>query len=245
MTIKIDSDKLVSWLQLILLLLIAGTLLFYKPWNNSSTSDQRTVTVTGKATVEAAPSEFSFTPYFEQKGANESALRESLVGKANDLVATLKGAGVSEEDISIDANSYDRWYWEDDSQEEGVMTVRVNIKVDNKELAQTVQDHLLTLDVKGQLSPRASFSDSQKDSLESKALEEASKDARERAETQANLLGADIGKVVRINEQPYVDYPAYYDAAITEEASPVSASLPVLPGQNEYSKTITVTYELK
>lgn len=150
MTINISSAKLFKIVQLLLLVIIAGLLVWSQPWNSSEAKADRSITVTGESTVEADPDEFTFYPYFEATGMDQVALQTELTEKANAAVEKLKTLGVEEKDIKLDASSYDRWYAEQD--EKGTLNVRLTISTTDSEITQEVQDYLLTLDVKDRKS---------------------------------------------------------------------------------------------
>lgn len=239
-----DSNQLLPWLQLLLIAVAVVLLLWSTPWNNATTDQARVITVSGEATIKAEPDEFVFYPYFEQTGTDQEALKKTLTKQANDAVAALKKLGVEESDMTLDASSYDRWYWEDN--EEGMLSVQLTVVVNDKDMAQKVQDYLLSTSAKGQLTPQGVFSKERQRQLDAQAIDEASADARQKAEAQAKLFEASLGKVVRV-QQGYDDvFPVEYDTAMPEIAvSSEEASLPILPGKNEYRQTVTVTYELK
>lgn len=246
MTINITKDDFLKYVQLLLLIVVTGLLLWSRPWAADSSELTRTIQVSGEATIEAVPDEFVFYPYFEQEGKDRDQLKVALTQQANTAVEELKELGVAEEKIKLDASSYDRWYWREN--EEGILTVSLNITVDNKDLAQEVQDYLLTLDIKGQLTPQAVFSQSKQKELDAQAVEQASNDARAKAEAQAKLFGADLGKVIKVEQGFDSVFPVAFDGVATLEVGAEDAarsSLPVLPGENEYRQTVTVTYELK
>ena len=241
MTINVTPQKISKAIEFILLAAIFVLLIWSKPWAKSLT-DTRTITVTGEATVEATPDEFTFYPYFEQTGGDREANEESLTKLANDAVAKLKELGVAEENITLNASSYDRWYIQDDGSD--TFSVSLQIKVPAGDVVQKVQDYLLTLDVEGQISPQATFSQAKQDELEKQVTETAINNAKAKADAQAKLLEVKLGKAVKVGESSGGDI-AYPYAADLEASDSTSSSLPVLSGQNEYTKTVTVTYEIK
>jgi uncharacterized protein YggE len=244
MTINVSSKQLFKIVQIALLVAILSLLLWSKPWDSSTESEARTITVSGASTIEEEPDEFTFSPYFQRTGADQQALQEELNTLANDAVAKLKELGVEEKNITLNASSYDRWYY--DEGEEGTLTVSLEIVMPAGDGVQTVQDYLLTLDVKGQISPRATFSTDKQKELDARAVEEASNDAKSKAEAQAKLFGAKLGKVVSVTQGSNSIFGYYGDtvSAVAEDFA-ISSSLPVLPGENDYSQTVTVIYELQ
>lgn len=248
MTISFDSDKAFKWLQTILLIAVVGLLLWSKPWDQgSSASQKRTIKVSGQATLEAEPDEYVFSPYYTAKGNDKDALKAELNEKANAAVAKLKELGVEDKNIKVDSSSYDYWFVSEG--EEGNLNISLQVTVDNKELAQKVQDFFTTQSLEGQLTPQAIFSDQKRKELDAQAVDEATQDAKKKAEAQAKLLDAKLGKVITVDQSGDMGLPIAYGMAasapeVRMEDAKIS-SLPVMPGQNEYTKTISIEYELK
>jgi uncharacterized protein YggE len=244
MTLKVDGKQVLQIVNTLLLVAILGLVLWSQPWSASTSAEVKKISVSGEATIEAEPDEYLFGPYFEVKSSDEQEARARISKLSNDAVDALKELGVDESDISLDASSYDRWYWEEG--EEGVVNAYLQITVQDKELAQKVQDYLTNSEAKGQLTSSESFSTEKQEELDAQATELAIEDARMNAETQAKLIGAELGEVieVKVNES-YSAFPfaAQLDTAIAEESQRVS--LPVLPGEQEFTKSIDVVFEIK
>lgn len=244
MTISFSKRQLLEVIQTVLLVVVLGLLVWSQPWDSKAGAAVRKVTVSGTATIEAEPDEYTFSPYLQKSGTDKEVLKKALTQEANDAVAKLKELGVEDKNLKVDASSYDYWYVEGNT--ETPMTVSLQIKVADKTLAQKVQDYLLTLEIEGQLTPLAGFSDTRQKELDTKAVAQASDDARTKAEAQAKLLGAKVGKVIEVSQGSNGAIPIAYDAVATSgAASDKSSSLPIQAGQNEYTQTVTVTYELK
>lgn len=248
MTVNITADKLFKWLQFVMTVAVLGLLLWSQPWKGSGAASgtTRKITVSGEATIKAEPDEFLFSPYFEGKGTDQTALKKELNDKANAAVAKLKELGIEDSKIKVDSSSYDYWFYEPG--QEGSLTVSLQVTVSDKAKAQEVQDYFTTLDLKGQLTPQATFSKSKQKELESQATDEASKDAKAKAEKQASLVGAKVGKVIEISQGSMGGYPMPMMAtgeANAKDADLRVSSLPVMPGENEFSWSVSVTYELK
>ncbi len=245
MTFNVSSKQLFSGLQFALLILIVGLLLWSKPWVSANGQESRKITVTGESTIKAEPDEFMFNPYFELQGSDQEDIKSKLTAQTNETVTKLKELGVEEKDIKLDASSYDRWYL--DEGEEGILNAYLQISVRDSELVQKVQDYLLTTPAKGQLTPQASFSESKKKELDNRAVEQAIEDAKSKATLQAKKFDAKVGKVLEVNQKQDSVFPVAYggrerDATVSVQEA---TSLPVLSGENEYSQSVTVTYELQ
>ena len=244
MTINIRKSHMIKAVELVLLVAIFALLLWSQPWSNNNSKETRKITVTGESVIKAEPDEFTFSPYFELKGSDQEALKAELTKKANEAVDAIKNLGVDDKDIKLDASSYERWYYKAD--EEGVLNIYLEIAVSDSELVQKVQDYLLTTVAKGQLTPRATFSESKQNELDNQAVDQAIDDAKTKAELQAKKFDARLGKVLEVSQQQDSIFPIAYDSIeISAESRDVSASLPVLSGQNEYRQSVTVTYELR
>lgn len=242
MTINLTAKNVLQAVHLTLLVAILGLLLWSKPWS-SSASDSRKITVSGEATIEAEPDQYVFSPYFEVKGTDEESAKSEVSKLANDAVKAIKALGVEEKNITLDASSYDRWYWDDG--EEGVLNAYITVKVSDKDLAQKVQDYLTNAKAKGQLTSQETFSEEKLKELESQASEKAIEDARAKADAQAKLFDAKLGDVIEVSQNEGFSSLPYRGSIELQAVDEDTASLPVLPGQQEVTKTVTVVYELR
>lgn len=248
MTINVSKQQLFNAVQLILTIAVLGLLIWSQPWNSANAaSETRKITVTGDATIESAPDEYVFYPYFEATGKDKDTLKDTLTTKANDAITKLKELGVKDDEMKLDLSSFDNWYWAND--EDGTATASITIKIKDKDLTQKIQDYLLTTDAKGQQTPQASFSKDKQKELESEGTDKAIEDAKKKAEQQASKLGAKVGKVIEVGQSSSPIMPIAMDSAAMSVSGSAEistrSSLPVLVGQNEYTQTVSVTYELK
>lgn len=226
---------------LVLVALFVGTVVLWKPWQPTIS---RTVQVSGEATQKAEPDQFLFTPMYQKKGSDRAAIQTELVAKVNEVIAKLKELGVAESDITLASATYDN-YWNDGAQE--VTSNSLTVTITNKELSQKVQDYLLTTAPEGQVSAIPSFSNEKRKEVEASARTLALADAKKKAETTVSELGAKLGKVVSIEDQQGGLVFPYYGAGVAETLSDSAtrSSLPVLPGKQDVSYTVRVTYEIR
>jgi uncharacterized protein YggE len=233
-TLKLDYRVII----VVLLVVIAGMLAVWRPW---VVTGERTVDVTGQATVTAEPDEFVFYPSYQFTGADKTALLSSLGAKSDEIVSKLKELGVADSKIKANSGGYDYPVYKDNTSTP-TYTLSFTVTVDNKELAQKVQDYLVTTSPTGSVSPQATFSDAKQKELESKARDEASKDARAKAEQSAKNLGFSVGAVKTVNDSGGFGtvFPMYANDLQSADAS--SGKLTVQPGENDLIYTVTVTY---
>lgn len=243
----------IVWFNIINLLLLAGiflsVLMFWQPWDQAVTANTRKITVTGTATVEAEPNQFQFSPRYTKDSTDE-------ITKLNDqIVATLKNIGVEDSQIKNNASRYGstRAYYiveTEDGKDE--TTLSLTITVDSKDLAQKVQDYLITTNPSGSITPYASFSTTKEKELQDKARGNAIKDARKKAQQTADGLGVKIGKVITVSEGSsgggcgYGSIcPVALDSVASNEVGETKASITVQPGTDEYTYSFTVVFALE
>lgn len=236
--IKFDN-KLIAIILLLIALLV--TIAFWQPWQTSSAAE-RTLAVTGEATVSDTPNQYDFYPTYQESGTNRQATLEKVNTQVNTVIEELKKLGVSEDKISLSENSY-RAYWVDDKS--NTISVTVTVEVEGKDLAQKVQDYLITTTPSGQITPYPTFTKDKLKSLQDQARTNALKDAKNKAESTVSEVGARLGKVVSISDNQYVGIMPMIGVAESSDSSKVNTSLPVSTSKQDVSVSVQVTYELR
>lgn len=239
-------------LCVILLVVIAGMLAVWKPWSTTKTSD-RTIDVTGSATIKATPDEFVFYPSYEFKDTSKDAALAALVKKNNEINAGLKTAGVKDEQIKTNVSGYQKGEYLPYTDETGkyVYSFQPAITVGDKDIAQKVEDFLVTTSPTGTVSPQSTFSESKRKELEAQARDEATKDARKKADQSAKNIGFKVGSVKTVSDGAGFSGGCGSGTicpmmATTELSTRDSvSSLQVQPGQNELSYSVSVTYFIR
>ncbi|MBA3757328.1 SIMPL domain-containing protein [Candidatus Saccharibacteria bacterium] len=228
-------------LSIILLIIIVGMLALWQPWNDSSSSSRRKITISGEATVKAEPDEFVFNPSYNRKTLTE------ITTLTQEIISKLKSLGVTDKQIKTNANSYDKPELISPTPvPDGSSTITFTITLSSKELSQKVQDYLVTTDPSGSITPYPSFSTQKRKQLEDDARSKAIADAKSRANKTAAGLDAKIGKVIEVKEGNLGGgvYPLY-DIAEGRDGASSSKSLPIQPGENELSYSVEVVFELR
>lgn len=237
-SLKIDF-RIVS---AVLAVIIVGMLAWWRPWNDPRSLD-RTIDVTGEAQLSAVPDEFAFTPSYEFKNADKEVALQELTKKSEEIVAKLNELGVPNEKIKTNSSAYDYpVYYENNTVP--TFSLSFTITLSDKTLAQKVQDYLVTTTPLGNIAPQATFSNDKQKELENKAREEATKDARAKAEQSAKNLGFSLGQVKSVNDaNGFGGGIAYPTVADRETASDLKLS--IQPGENELTYSVTVVYYLR
>lgn len=245
------SMSISTFFIIILLILAGGMFWAWNPWNGtysgSSADNSRTTQVTGEAKISAEPDEFVFYPSYEFKNASKDTALAELTKKSEEVTAKLKELGVADNKIKTNSSGYNYSFYYDSRAKTNNYNLQFTITTTDKELTQKVQDYLVTTAPTGNVSPQANFSEAKKKELESKARDEATKDARAKAEQSAKNLGFKLGKVKSVDDgagfgggiEPY-GTRLEFDV---DSASP--SSLKVQPGENNLNYSVTVVYYIR
>lgn len=231
-------------LVVVLLLIIAAMVIIWKPWDSIDPND-RTISVTGEATISAEPDEYAFMPTYEFTSANQDTALAELADKSDQIVDEVKKLGVKDNQIKTNAGNYDFPTTRKPGTNVSTYTLRLTITVADKSLAQKVQDYLLTTSPSGEVTPQATFSDTKQKELENKARDEATKDARAKAEQSAENLGFSLGKVKEVSDGSGFGIFPVGRAEDTTTAQEPANQLNLQPGENDLSYSVTVVYYVK
>lgn len=247
--IKISLNP--KYICIVLLVVIVAMLALWRPWTTSVPDNSRVVKVTGQATVKAAPDQFIFYPTYEFKNPDKTAALTELTAKGDEVTKKIKELGVPDSGIKTNADGNSGLAYYNPEMRQAVYSLRLTITVGNKELAQKVQDYLLTTSPTGSVSPQAGFSDSKQKQLEQQARDEATKEARTKADQSARNLGFKLGKVKSLDDGGFgggscgsFGICTGANLSVAEDTAK-SSQLSVQPGENELNYSVTVEYYIK
>lgn len=227
-------------IAVVLLLVIAGMFMLWRPWNDTR-ADTRTIETTGQATVKATPDEYIFYPSYEAKNADKATALAEVTKKSNEIVTKLKELGVADSKIKTNSSSYDFPIYGKDTSTP-TYTLQITVTVDNRELAQKVQDYLVSTTPIGSVTPQVTFSEAKRKTLESQARDDATKDARAKAEQSAKNLGFRLGDVKTVSDGAGFDGMPYPVMGKAERDAVAPEQFQLQPGENELNYSVTVTY---
>lgn len=226
----------------VLLAVIIAMMFLWNPWSDSK--EERTIQVSGDYTSKAEPDKFTFYPNYEFTSASKDDAISKLTAKNKIIIDTLKSIGVKDSQIksNVDSNDYAIYYKE--SSNTPTYNLRITVDLDDKAIAQKVQDYLITTTPSGAITPYLSFSTNKQKNLESQARDEATKDARKKADQSAKNLGFRLGKVKSVVDGTgFNPIPVLYGKSdSTSVSNNASAILSLQPGENEINYTVTVVY---
>lgn len=229
---------------LVLLAVIAAMLVAWRPWSAAAGANERTISVTGEAKVTAEPDEFAFNPSYSFKNADKDIALAELSKKSDEVVTKLKELGVPENKIKIDSSGYDYPVHKETDSPDITYDLRLTVTVGDREVAQKVQDYLLTTSPAGSVSPQPTFSDGKRKELQDKARDEATRDARAKADQSARNLGFTVGKVKSVADSNGFGgvQPFRGEVALDSRVESLPPQLQIQPGENDLNYSVTVTY---
>lgn len=234
----LNRNNILQLVQLLLLFVAVGLLLWSRPWGTEG--EQRKISVSGVGTVKSAPDSYQFSPSYEETGPDSNTLITSMTTRAKEITDKLIELGVNEDDIALQSSAYDKDWLNNSSNQ--TVSFYLNITVEDKELADKVQDYIITTSPTGAISPYPTFSDNKRKKLEKQAREQAIEEARSKADTVAKETGITLGKVITVEEGGDGGIAVSEGRSVSSDSS---LSLPILSGKQEISVTLTVSFAIK
>lgn len=238
MNIKIDLRLIIFGLLGIILVMLA----MWQPWSGNQAS--RKITVSGNAKIKAEPDFYNFNPQYQRLASdNENALNE-LKDHVNNVTASLEKLGIDKRKITLQINKYDH-YGVSPEEKNKVVIATLSIKIDDKELAQKVQDYLLTTEPEGTITPIPGFTEEKRKKLENEARGKAIADAQSQAEKTARQLGARLGKVIEVKDAPDAGFALIERGFADDKATGVETGLAILAGEQEITFGVEAVFAIR
>lgn len=193
----------------------------------------RTVTVTGLGAVRSTPDRAQLAFGVETHAATAQAALAANGAAMRKLLDALREAGVAE----LQTQTVSVWpRWADESRLEGYVASNTVGGVIAVGRAGAAIDAAVAAGANQVYGPTLTSDDAR--NLYERALEAAVEDAEARARVLAGAAGATLGRVVTITESGAPPQP------LMEKTAALDGSTPIVPGQQETSATVTVTFAL-
>lgn len=204
----------------------------------SGTSD-RTVTVTGTATIESAPDEAIVTLGVQTQAATAEAAMQQNANKMSQVVKALLGAGLKQSDIATAVLSLYPNYSNDGLAIVGYAAEnQVNATIHDMDKVGQIIDGAVAAGAN--VSSGVSFQVSDQSKGLDEALQAAVADARHKAEVLAAGGGASLGQMLQVTENSApTPVPLYRDVMAAG-----AATTPVSPPTLETQVSVTVVWAL-
>ncbi len=262
---KDNVFKYGSWALMVLVVFLAvHTIGAFKNLGSIDPS-YNSISVTGEAEVVSIPDVATFSFTVSADAANVSSAQEVVTQKMDAVLDALKNLGVEDKDIKTTNYSvYPKYTYPSSApvicsptycppspptrqvQDGYTASHDVTVKVRDTEKA---GDAVAQVGASGATNiSSVSFTVDDPDQLIQQARVEAIADAKAKAEVLADELGVRLVRVVSFyDNQPGYPMPMYAEAGMSRDMVEVKNVTPAtLPaGENKFSTTVTVTYEIR
>ena len=201
----------------------------------------RTITVTGTGTVKTVPDEAQFSFGVETRADTAKAALDENARATRRLIAALKNAGISGDDLQTESVSV----WPRSEEKGSVVdyvasnSVRATIPVAK---AGAVVEAASEAGANHIWGPQ--LSTSQRDELYREALKDAVDDARTKAAALAEAAGVGVGRVLNVAEGGQPGEPIPY-ASRAAELGAADEATPIEPGKQEIQASVSVTFAIQ
>jgi uncharacterized protein YggE len=197
------------------------------------------ITVTGEATVAAAPDAASIRVGVSSQGKTARAASDANAKDMTVVIAAIKESGVADRDIQTTSLSLQPQYDPNKTGAARLIGFQANnqITVKIRDIAQLPNILDRAISAGANEMSGIEFVISEQSKLLDKARAEAIADARRKAELYANAAGMKVGRVMAISEEGTVPPPRTFQAMRAGAAA-------VAPGEQTLRAVVTVSYEL-
>jgi uncharacterized protein YggE len=242
---KITSAHIHKLIWLVLLVALVASVMLWKPWQRNIKANDRTITVTGETTLTAVPDQYVFSPSYTFTDADQQTALSALKTQSAAILAKLKALGVADSMIASSSSGYTNGIYVpvDNGSGQTSYDLSFTITITNKDLAQKIQDYLVTTSPTGDISPTVTFTTATQKSLQDKARNLAEQDAKSKADQSAKNLGFKVEAVKSVQDGNLGSGLPIIEGALSQSGVAKSApSLSVQPGENQLSYSVTVVY---
>lgn len=195
---------------------------------------QRTITVTGTGTASATPTRASVSFGVQTQSSTARAALAANATAMRKVIAALESAGakdVATESVSLSA------VFGDNQTVQGYMAVNTVSATVSYDAAGATIDAAVDAGANQVYGPSPLADDA--DAVYQKTLAAAVANARAHGETLAKAAGGTLGAVVTISEGGSAPVPVFQ-----KTAAGAADSTPIVPGPQETTASVTVTFEL-
>jgi uncharacterized protein YggE len=209
---------------------------------NTGTAD-RTVTVTGSATIKAMPDEAVVSLGVQTQAETAQGAISTNAAKMTALIASLTDNGIAKDDIATNYVSIYPTYGNSGTDITGYQAENdVNVTLHQiAKVGEVIDD---AVKAGANLSNGITFQLSDENQGVNQALEDAVANARSKAETLAGAGDAQLGQVVSIQESSAGSTPPIYYGRDMAAGAVADVSTPIQPPTLETQVSVTVTWSL-
>ena len=245
-------------LSVLTLFLLVATVNQLHNWGHPDTAATNTITVTGTGQATVAPDTAKITFSVMKTGASVAEAQTAATKSTDAALAAVKREGVKDADVrTANYNVYPQYESARPCYNGACPTGNPNtivgyqvsetveVKVHDLTKVGNVLTDLGQLGVENIQGPDLTVND--ENAVQAQARGDAITKARANATKLAQQLGVHLGRVVSFSESTGAGPQPMYGMAAqskTMDSAIAAPSVPVATGQNEYSETVSITYEI-
>jgi len=165
----------------------------------------------------------------------------------NNIINGLKAEEISEENIQTEQLSlYEEYDWSKETRETIGWRATQTLRVKTTDLSNvgTIVDIAVENGANQISSINFGLSSEKEQEYKTEALADATKNAKEKAETIASSLGAKLGNIKSVSESGFYYTPYRYAMEEVAGAKAVSEAAAVMPGQVTVTASISIVYKI-
>ena len=205
-------------------------------------ANPREVTVVGAGEVQGVPDTLTADVSVEAAATDVTTAMNQANDRQNSVLNALNASGVDAKDISTTQVSLQPQY-SDNSVITGYRASNsIQIKIRKLDTASQVLANVVSAGGDATRINSVSYSIEDDSKLVTDARARAFNDAKQRAEQYANLSGLTLGKIISISEAPGSSPPPPQPMPMPRGA--MASSVPLQPGQQTVSFSVTAVWEL-
>lgn len=250
----------VGVLAILALFLFVETIGGMIAWGHPDTPAANTITVTGQGQASLAPDVATVTYTVTETGSTVSEAQNAATSKANAALTAVTGLGINESDIRTESYNVNPQYEQTPCGGDNACPKYLppaNQRIVGYEVSETIAVKVHDLDKTGNVlqtlgglgvqniyGPDLGLNNP--NDGQDAARADAINNAKQEAQVLAKQLGVQLVRIVSFNDnQGGVVYPMY-NKTMSAGAADSAAPTPSIPtGQNDYTDSVTITYEIR
>jgi uncharacterized protein len=210
----------------------------------AATSDERSITVSGHGTVEVVPDIATVSAGVQAKAESAVEVMDTIGTSSQDLVVTLRGLGIADEDIQTSGLSLFPMFAHDAQTVTGYQgSTNVTVTVRAVDQVGVVLDALKGFVGEELTLGGISFSYDEPEAVLGAARTAAIDNARARAEQYAAAAGTEVGRILRIMESTVPT--RVFARAGAMPAADAAESIAIEPGSQELGVDVSVVFAME
>ncbi|MBW2981577.1 SIMPL domain-containing protein [Candidatus Woesearchaeota archaeon] len=210
-------------------------------------TSENTINVEGSSEITVDPDQAEAWVGVSIVDVSADLAQQQVNTAINDIINSLKAAGISEDDISTEQLSiYEERRWESGKSTVVGWRATQTLKIKTTELTKVGQIVDIAVDNGANQINSINFglSEEKEQEYKKQAIAQATTNAKEKAETIADSLGAKLGKIRSVSESGFYYRPYAYAMEKTIGDEAVAEAAQVLPGDVTVTARINIVYNI-